>query len=69
MTHYRTDIVDKGRKGLSFWASTILVGLLVVTTAVAAMGLWIVFSPQEPSFWNGATDVLRSVRLLGSCRG
>jgi hypothetical protein len=49
-----------------------LVALLVLVISAAAVGLWLTFNPQGvsdmPSFWHGTTDVLRTVRMLGSCQ-
>lgn len=72
MTHYRPDTVDNERQGFGYWASVALVGLLVLATSTAAVGLWFTFNPvggsDMPSFWHGATDGLRTVRMLGSCQ-
>lgn len=56
--------------GLSAPATVALIGVLLLAIAAAAVGLWFTFNPVgvSPSFWDGATDVMRAVRLLGSCQ-
>jgi hypothetical protein len=72
MPNHRNSVYTAKQPGLSFWASVALVGLLVLAISAAAVGLGFTFNPQNisdmPSFWHGTTDVLRTVRMLGSCQ-
>jgi hypothetical protein len=71
MPSHRNSVYTAKQPVPGFWLVT-LVALLVLVTSTAAVGLWFTFNPvggsDMPSFWHGTTDVLRTVRMLGSCQ-
>lgn len=72
MPNHRTSTYVYKRPGISARATVALIGLLLLAIATAIVGLWFTFHPvggsDSPSFWHGATDTLRTVRMLGSCQ-